>query len=131
MILLDTHVLLWWLDGGERLSKAARIEIRLAEKSGNIHVSAMSAWEVALLVKKNRVKVEMSMNDWLRGVEGLEFVTVVPVSATIAVESVNLPGEFHKDPADRMIVATARQLGAKLVTKDKKILEYKHVQTVW
>ncbi|HJZ05491.1 twitching motility protein PilT [Candidatus Amesbacteria bacterium RIFCSPHIGHO2_01_FULL_48_32] len=131
MTLLDTNALLWWLDGGGELSKVARGEIGLARKSGEIYVSAISAWELALLVKKKRVVIEMSMEDWVRELTELEFVKVIPVDAETAVESVNLPGEFHKDPADRIIVATARRLGAKLVTKDKKILGYDHVQAVW
>lgn len=84
-----------------------------------------------MLVKENRVAMGMSMGDWVRRLEELEFVTVISVNARIAFESVFLPEPLHNDPADRIIIATARELGAKLVTKDKKILDYSHVRAVW
>ncbi len=133
MIVLDTHTLLWWLNDHSELSENARaaIEKELQEDSGVILVSAISAWEIAMLVNLNRLTLTMSVDDWLEAAADVEGVRFVPVDNAIGVESTRLPGEFHKDPADRMIVALARHLNVPLITADKKIRDYKYVRSIW
>lgn len=133
MIVLDTHALLWWLNGDSQLSKKAKaaIEQQISAENGAILVSAISAWEIAMLVNLNRLALTMSVDDWLEAAGDVEAVRFVPMDNNVAVESTRLPGEFHKDPADRMIVALARHLNVPLVTADQKILAYRHVATIW
>ena len=131
MIVLDTHVWLWWVSNPENLSSAAYKSISLATQEKLVYISSISAWEVAMLVRKGRLQLSIDSRDWVRKSEALPFVNFVPVDNTIALRSVNLPGDFHDDPADRLIVATAMTLGGELVTKDKKILQYEEVQTIW
>lgn len=133
MIVLDTHALLWWVNGDPQLSQSAlkAIEQELQAEDGEILISAITAWEIALLVEKGRLTLSMTTDDWLETVEEIEGVRFVAVDAATAVESTRLPGEFHKDPADRMIVALARHYNAELVTADDKITAYRHVRTVW
>jgi PIN domain nuclease of toxin-antitoxin system len=132
MLLLDTHVLVWWAAGGDQLSEAARETIqRERAGAGEVVISAISAWEVAMLVEKDRLILSIDVGSWLERVAEVDGVLFQPVDVAIARKSASLPGAFHKDPADRMIVATARELGAPLVTADEKILNYPHVRTVW
>lgn len=84
-----------------------------------------------MLVKAGRLILTMAVDDWLETVSAIECVRLVPVDHVVGVESTRLPGEFHKDPADRMIVALARHLNVPLVTADEKIRAYRHVQTLW
>lgn len=131
MIVLDTHILLWWLGGSDQLSQRAKTIINKEQKnSGTIIVSAISAWEVAMLVNKGRLTLSMDVNSWLQIASEIEHVQFTPLDNRVLVESTRLPGEFHKDPADRMIVAQARTLAAPLVTADEKILAYRHVKTI-
>ena len=131
MIVLDTHTLVWWVTGDVALSKKARKEIEREQAGGSIIVSAISAWEIAMLVAHGRLVLSMDVSSWLTTVAEIDAVRFYPVDVEIAAKSVGLPGEFHKDPADRMIVATARKFAAPLLTKDDKILSYPHVKTIW
>jgi PIN domain nuclease of toxin-antitoxin system len=131
VIVLDTHVLVWWVNGDESLSKKAKAAIERELEGGQIIVSAISAWEIAMLVEREKLVLSMDVGSWLAAVAEIEAVRFIPLDVEVAVKSVDLPGEFHKDPADRMIVATARKLSAPLVTKDEKILAYAHVSTIW
>lgn len=97
----------------------------------NIFISAISTWEVAVLVSRGRLKLTMNARDWVTASEALPFLNFVPVSNSIALKSVELPGTLHNDPADRIIIATAVSMGAVLVTKDEKIRNYPHVITAW
>lgn len=132
MIVLDTHTLVWWVSGDAHLAPTAKalIEDTLAG-NGQVLVSAISAWELAMLVQRGRIALAMELDDWLRAVESIEGVAIVPITARVAAQSVNLPGEFHKDPADRMIVALARELNVPLITADEKIHRYPHVRWGW
>lgn len=132
MIVLDTHALIWWVNGDEQLSMKARkaIEAELSE-DGQVMVSAITAWEIAMLVAKGRLALTMDIDDWLATVATIEGVSFVSVDTDVAVQSVRLPGEFHPDPADRLIVALARHHSVPLVTGDTKILGYRHVKTIW
>ncbi len=132
MIVLDTHVLVWWVSGLNKLSpSAAKIIARHQSLDRSILVSSITAWEIALLVEKGRLTLNMDVEAWLAEVGRIPAVAFVPVDNVVCVKSTCLPGEFHKDPADRMIVALARQGSYPLVTADEKILEYKHVKSVW
>lgn len=131
MIVLDTHAWVWWVSGSKELSSPAAEAIEEAAADGDLRVSSISAWEVAMLVRAERLELRMDVQDWIAESEGLPFLDFVPVDNRIALHSTALPGSFHADPADRMIVATARTLGAPVVTKDRKIRRYRHVKTVW
>ncbi len=131
MIVLDTHALVWWVAGDSTLSKKAKAAIERELSGGEIIVSAISAWEIAMLVEREKLVLSMDVGSWLATVSGVGAVRFMPVDTEIAIKSVDLPGDFHKDPADRMIVATARKLAVPLVTKDEKIRSYAHVKTIW
>lgn len=131
MIVLDTHALVWWVSGDSQLSRPAREAIEAEGQNGEILISAITAWEVAMLVKAGRLALTMDAATWLDTVVQVPSVRFVPVDVRISVRSVELPGEFHKDPADRLIVATARHYSAPLVTADLKIRDYPHIQTIW
>jgi PIN domain nuclease of toxin-antitoxin system len=132
MIVLDTHALLWWANGERaQLSAAAASAIDAEMDGGQILVSSMSAWELAMLVERGRVALSMDIASWLDTLSRIDAVQMVPVDSEIAVKSVQLPGDFHKDPADRIIVATARKFAAPLVSADEKIRAYPHVRAIW
>jgi PIN domain nuclease of toxin-antitoxin system len=131
VIVLDTHALVWWVNGDDSLSEKAKEVISREMNGGQIIVSAISAWEIAMLVEREKLVLSMDVGSWLATVAEIEAVRFMPLDVEIAVKSVDLPGEFHKDPADRMIVATARKLAAPLVTKDEKIHAYAHVKAIW
>ncbi len=119
MILLDTHVILWLRLGVARLGPDARLEIDRAWQSGEVGVSAISFWEIALLKDKGRIRFPEEVGHWRR--EQLEQgVAEVAVNGAIAIRAIGLP-DFHADPADRLIVATALE-GHRLVTADERIL---------
>lgn len=131
MIVLDTHALVWWVSGDATLSRKARKTIEKEMEEGEILISAISAWEIAMLVEREKLVLSMEVERWMNTVSEIDAVRIVPMDVEILVKSVNLPGEFHKDPADRMIVATARKFSVPLVTKDDKIRAYPHVKTIW
>jgi PIN domain nuclease of toxin-antitoxin system len=132
LIVLDTHTLIWWVSDDKRLVKAARSAIDKSIAGGDdVLVSAISAWEIGMLVRRGRLALAMPLNEWLLTVRNIEGISIIPITAEVAVRSVNLPGEFHQDPADRMIVALARERNALLVTADEKIHRYPHVRCSW
>lgn len=132
MIVIDTHVLLWWLAGEARqLSPAAKNAIEAELDGGTIFVSSASAWEIAILASRRRIGLASDVSEWLKKVGEIEAVKFVPIDNEIAVKSTQLGEDFHKDSADRWIVATSQKLGAPLVTADAKITQYPHVATIW
>ena len=131
MILLDTHVWVWFVSNPELLSKAAKNAIDSAMEQKEIFISSISAWEIALLIAKGRLYLTLEVNDWVAKSERLPFLQFLPVDNYVAVKSVNLPQPLHSDPADRIIIATAITIGAPVVTKDEKVLNYPHVKTIW
>lgn len=131
MIVLDTHAWVWFISNPELLSKRAEKVINKAVQKENLLISSISAWELALLVKQNRLSLALDVTDWIAKSESLPFIQFVPVTNSIAVKSVNLPDPFHPDPADRIIIATALSHGAQIVSKDKKMLAYSQIQTIW
>lgn len=131
MIVLDTSVLIWWTSSPEKLSQKARKIIEKEIKKGEILVSSISIWEIYLLIKKDRLKFFTDPDSWLEKVESLPFIRFIPIDNKIAAKSVSLAPPLHDDPADRMIIATTLQYGAMLITSDKRILSYSHVQSIW
>jgi PIN domain nuclease of toxin-antitoxin system len=131
MIVLDTHAWVWFLSNPELLSKKAKRYVDAAVKENAIMISSISVWEVALLVARKRLILTLELSDWIAKSEMLPFFKFVPVDNSVAIKSVNLPQPLHRDLADRIIIATAISLGAPIVTKDEKILNYPHVQTIW
>lgn len=131
MIVLDTHILIWWVNSPQKLSKKAKKAIDEEKTKNGIFISSISTFEIYLLIKKGKLELTNYPDAWVERIESLPYVHFVPMDNQIAAASVNLPDFIHKDPADRIIIATALNLGAKLVTSDKKILEYSKVQTIW
>jgi len=132
MIVIDTHVLLWWVSGDKSLSaKAGRTIKKCLADDGEVIISSITVWEIAMLIEKRRLVLSMDIENWVNEVAQIEGVRFVPVNNEIAMKSAVLPGEFHKDPVDRIIVATARRLAVSLVTADKNIIDYEHVKTIW
>jgi len=130
MILLDTHVFLWWSTPDPELSPRHAALIEEREKAG-VAVSAITFWQVALLVAKGRLDLKgETLQQWFDRVQLIPTVIVLEASPRILVASTTLPGDFHPDPADRIIVATAIEHGLSLLTEDRKILDYPHVRTI-
>jgi PIN domain nuclease of toxin-antitoxin system len=130
VILLDTHVWLWWLSEPDRLSAIASERISDARRNGIVAVSAISAWEAAMLIRKNRLELRVPPLELVASCARLPFFRFVPIGPGIAVASVELEG-LHPDPADRMIVATARHEGLDLITKDERLHAWPGAQAVW
>lgn len=132
MIVIDTHILLWWFSGEEaRLSRLALKTLENERQQGGIVVSSATAWEISVLAFRKRIGLTSSVSEWLEMVERVDAITFVPVDNEIAVRSTQLGDDFHRDPGDRFIVATAQKLSAPLVTADEKIRRYPRVETIW
>ena len=131
MIVLDTQTLVWWTTKPEFLSKRALRKIETEAKKGKLLISSISILEIYLLVKKKKIGFSVDIDTWLATIERSSDFEFVPVNNRIAAKSVTLPEPFHNDPADRIIVATARESGAALITSDARIRKYSHVQSVW
>lgn len=127
MIMLDTHILVWWLDQQSKLSTAQTMAI---QNAGTLTVSAISLWEIAKLVENNRLSLNRPVLNWINDALTHPKIQLVPLTPEIMVLSTQLPGVFHKDPADQLIVATSIHLGIPLLTKDAKILGYSHIATI-
>ena len=133
VILLDTHVLVWTVEGDRRLGTNASAAIAAAERAGAVGVSAVTPWEIALLAEQSRLRLVQEVGTWLEAALALPGIKLMPVEPEIAIDSARLPGAFHADPADRLIIATARHSGARLLTADGTILSYAkrgHVDTI-
>lgn len=133
MIVLDTHVLIWAVNGDSRLGAAAGALIEETVQTDCVAVSAITPWEIALLAEKGRLRLGRELGAWIESALALPGVNVIPIEPAIAIDSVRLPGNFHPDPADRFIISTARHCGAPLVTADRAILAYAaggHIRTL-
>jgi PIN domain nuclease of toxin-antitoxin system len=126
LIALDTHALFWWATDAAKLSRGAR---RAIADTDGIGIPAIVFWEIALLVRHERIDVGMPVVDWTRRVLSLSKVVALPLTPEIAVRAEDL--EMHGDPADRFIVATARHHGCALVTKDRTIRRTGLTPVVW
>lgn len=129
--LLDTHAWIWWVTEDRRLSAVARRAIASAQSRQALWVSLISVWEVAKKVEKNQLVLDRPLVDWLDLATTSPGLQMAEVSQHVLVESCRLPARFAGDPADQIIVATARDREATLVTKDDRIREYGHVRTLW
>ena len=106
------------------------MEVIEANEDGEIGISAISLWEISKLVANKRLELPIPLEKWFKQALSYPGVQIIELTPEIATESTRLPGEFHKDPADQIIVATARVMKCKLVTSDERILNYPHVKTV-
>ncbi len=131
VVVLDTHAWVWLVDRPDRIPPRARRLIEEAGQEANVYVSSISVWEVFMLAERNRLELRIPVDQWVRRNEELSFLRFHPVDNRIAGSSVQLPSFPHQDPADRMIVATARSLGATLITRDRRMLDYSGVQALW
>src|SRR5216683_8250067 len=123
-LLLDTHVWLWVVAGSPELSQQARQTVDRAAAAGTLRIAAISLWEIALLASRGRIVLGKSIGLWLDEALADPGPAIDPLTPRIAVESFALPDVFHRDPADRLIVATARVANATLMTRDQRILDY-------
>ena len=133
-LVLDTHVWVWYVeDEAKQFSRRIPPLIERAVQRGDIVISAISVWEIALLEAAHRLELSVDVRRWVARALAFPGVRLSGLSPSIAIESTRLPEPFHRDPADRILVATARLLGAALVTRDERILAYAkkgHVKVV-
>jgi PIN domain nuclease of toxin-antitoxin system len=129
LILLDTHVLYWMANDSKRLSRRAFAAIRRARQNTGVAVAAITMWELAWLVQNGRIVVTGSVESFIR--ETVERVILRAVTPEIAALAASFPQDFPRDPADRLIAATAMVEGCRLVTADERIQRSKLVETVW
>lgn len=129
MIVLDTHVWIWWVHADPRLTPELQRTLDAHEQTG-LGVSAISCWEVAKLVEYKRLVLPYPVSHWLDQALTYPGVQLLDLTPGVAVASTQLPGEFHKDPADQIIVATALLRGCPVVTVDEKIRKYPYVQVL-
>lgn len=128
MIILDTHIWIWWADNNPRLTQQHRQWIQQYQSQG-LGVSIISCWEVAKLVENDKLAMSIAVDEWLTAALAYPGVQLLNLTIPIIVESTKLTG-FHRDPADQLIVATAKIYGCPLLTADAKILVYPDVQTL-
>lgn len=128
MIVLDTHAWIWWINESDKLSDKAKIAI---QQSDSVGVSAISCWEVAMLVSKERLGFSVDVQEWIEIALKRPKVKLLPITPEIAVRSTRLSGNFHGDPSDRLIVATSLMHKSHLVSKDRKITDSRLVTVVW
>lgn len=122
---LDTHVWIWMVEGDRESLSASAIEaIEEAGRGGAVRVSAISVWEVAMLESKGRISLSRPLEDWVRTALRAEGIRLLPLTPEIAIESTRLPGGPGGDPADRILMASARIAGGRLATCDQAIIEY-------
>ncbi|MFN0027506.1 MAG: type II toxin-antitoxin system VapC family toxin [Acidimicrobiales bacterium] len=116
-VVVDTHVLLWWQAGGDRLSIEAR---RRIERADVLYVSPITCWEIAMLVSKRRVALDRPVSTWINDLLATSTAAIADLTPTVAVAAGELP-DFHGDPADRIIYATAATRQLPLITKDRRL----------
>jgi PIN domain nuclease of toxin-antitoxin system len=129
MIVLDTHIWIWWVHRHERLSVQHVRWLQENEENG-LGVSVISCWEVAKLVELNRLALPLPIDDWFDLALAYPGIRLLDFTPRIALEATRLPPGFHRDPADQIIVATARWHDCPLLTVDERILNYPHVRTL-
>jgi PIN domain nuclease of toxin-antitoxin system len=128
MILLDTHAWFFYInDSSENMSLMARRTIKDSDVLG---VSIISCWEIAMLVAKQRLRFSIDVHDWIDRALKYKGIKLVGLDPDIAVLATRLPGKFHKDPADRIIVASCIKLGTPLVTLDERIKKWGYIKTI-
>ncbi len=131
MIVLDTSPWIWWISNPERLTARARRAIEREEGANGLIVSAISVWEVALKHSLGKLDLDRDIRSWVALAIAYPGIRIAPLDREDALESTLLPERIHRDPADRFIVALARRLRSPVVTSDREILRYAHVETIW
>ena len=129
--LLDTHAWVWWVTEDRRLSARAKSRIAGSVAAQDLWLSLISVWEVAKKVEKKQLVLDRPLDQWLDEAVTRQGLGLWELTRSILVQSCELPQPFHGDPADQILVATARQRGAVLVTRDRRIRRYAHVQSIW
>lgn len=122
-LILDTHILLWYCDG-VNLSEEQIQRIESFRMKNQLYISAITIWEIAMLYNKGKVIFSIPLNEWVNKILSVEGLNVIELSNSILIESCSLPNFKHKDPADRMIIASTRADNAYLFTFDQKIIDY-------
>jgi PIN domain nuclease of toxin-antitoxin system len=130
-MLLDTHAWVWWVTEDRRLSRRAKAAIVDAVADQDLWISLISVWEVAKKVEKRQLVLDRPVDQWLDEAMTVHGLGVWEITRPILVHSCELPPPFHGDPADQILVATARRQRAVMVTKDQQIRRYPHVRTLW
>ena len=128
VIVLDTHAWIWWTNESTNLSPKA---LDVINETNLIGIPAICCWELAMLVAKERIGLSMDVQVWLDVALQRPKVKLLPLSPEIAVLSTRLPGNFHGDPSDRLIVASCLAYQAPLITKDEKIKNWQYLQVIW
>ena len=129
--LLDTHILLWWRTEFRQLSKAqAQVLQELEEQGRPAGLSAISLREFAMMIHRRRISIDTPLDAWLDSIESHPLITILPLTPKIAAESVRLGDDFPRDPADQIIVATARCHGLTLITADEGIRKWNKINLV-
>ena len=123
-ILLDTHVLLWSILQPNELNQSSKTIIEQAQEKNQLLLSSISLWEIAMLKSKKRINIYEPLKDFLQTITNIDGITINEITADVAAESALLTDDFHGDPADRIIAATAMTSSAVLLTRDKKILSW-------
>jgi PIN domain nuclease of toxin-antitoxin system len=129
--LLDTHAWLWWVIDDRRLSRRAKTTIDAAQRDDDVWLSLISIWEIAKKVEKGHLTFDRPLTDWLDAATAMPGLQLAEITRPILVDSCGLPPPFVGDPADQIIVATARHHGAVVVTKDRRIRQYTHARSIW
>ena len=129
--LLDTHAWVWWVTEDRRLSAVAKRAIGRGEARGDVLLSLISVWEVAKKIEKAQLVLDRPVDQWLELAVTRPGLHLVELTRPILVESCRLPPPFHGDPADQLIVATARDRDAVIITRDEKVRAYPHVRSLW
>ncbi|MEA1901746.1 MAG: type II toxin-antitoxin system VapC family toxin [Thermodesulfobacteriota bacterium] len=129
MIIIDTHIWVWWVHGDSRLTEGQFESLKVHE-ADIIGVSAITCWEIAKLVEYNRIDLHCSIKEWFDLALRYPGISLIDLTPEIAIESTQLPGKFHQDPADQIIVATARIYNCPLLTSDKKIIDYPNIKKI-
>ena len=125
LLLLDTHAWVWLNTGDARkLGKKATQRMTRAAERGVLRLSVISVWELGLLHARGNIRFSLTLDEWVRAALATPGLSVTDLTTEIAVDASRLPGDLHPDPADRMLVATARQIDATLVTRDERLLRY-------
>ncbi|HNA62186.1 MAG TPA: type II toxin-antitoxin system VapC family toxin [Rhabdochlamydiaceae bacterium] len=123
-LLLDTHVWLWIMIGNSDLTANFRKAFAHSQKNQGVLISPISIWEIGMLVEKNRIQIDMDVQEWVDQALDIPGVKLSPITSRIAIQSSRLPGIVHGDPADRLLIATAHEENAVLTTCDEKLLKY-------
>ncbi len=129
--ILDTHVWIWWNMHPEKLSQKARTLLSSPKRYEELLLSSISPWEFSKLLEEERIGISCNPEEWIAEALDMPKLRLVPLTPTIAYRSTSLPQPFRGDPADQIIVATAREENATILTKDKLIQNYKQVRHLW